>query len=203
MKLFIKNEDVRNKPGFKIYDCNGKDIYSVSIDHSVLGIKIDVFNFSSKRISKIRERGFYFNKTYKILTVDQKIKLILQIKGNGIFASIMGCPFTIQGDLLKKEFSILDENKTVIMDHKCKNNVSVYYELDIKSEDDEILCVCIALCIDTLLTINIKDAEKDFVFLVKDIFKDKNLLDGLRETFSSNKLDKCKNNSECEIIKED
>ncbi len=203
MKLFIKNEDVRNKPGFKIYDCDGNDIHSVSIDYTVLGIKIDVFNFHLKRISKIRERGFYFNRTYKILTGDQKIKLLLQVKGSSILATIIGCPFSIQGDLSKKEFSILDENKTVLMEHKCKKNVSTYYELDIKSEDYELLCVCIALCIDTLLTINIKDAGKDVIYLVKDIFKDKRVLDGLRETFSPNKLDGCKNNSECEIIKED
>ncbi len=180
MKLYIKNAYVQAVPGFEVYDKFNKKLYSIPVKHSALGIKMDMYNFNSKRISKIRQRGFAFNKTYSIYVDNKKVKLILKVEESKVTALIKGCSFLFCGDIIKKEFSILDEKKNIIMTQICKLN---YYELNIIEEKFDVLCICIALCIDTLLFIDKKDKEKNNDFFIKSIFEDKKILGGLKETF--------------------
>lgn len=200
MKLYIKNTYVQDKPGLIVYDDNENMKYSVPIEYSVLGMKMDIYNFNLKRISKIRQRGFSFNKTYNITAGNKKIKLILKVEENNVSAFIKGSPFIIYGDFIKKEFTIVNENKLIVMIQKCNHSIYNYYELDIKLKEYELLCLCIALCIDTLLFFDERGIEKSNISLAKYIIENKKMLGGLQETFSVNKL---KNNTECKILKED
>lgn len=189
MKLYIKNAYVRGMPGFEVYNEHEERIYSVPVGHSVLGIKMDLYNFDLKRISKIRQHGFTFNKTYNIHFDNKKTKLIFKIEENKITALIKGYPFSFCGDIVKKDFSILNEKKNLVMSQVCKFN---YYELNIIEEQFDILCICIALCIDTLLLIDEKNMKENNVFLIKDIFEEKKILGGLKETFSNETFNKIK-----------
>ncbi len=181
MKLYIKNAYIQQKPGFIVCNDFGKEKYSVLIEHSVLGMKLDLFNSNGKRASKIRQHGFSFNKTYNINAEEKKIKLILKVCENNISAFIKGYPINIVGDILKKEFSLLTEDKSIIMMHKY--NFKNYYELDIIKEDFELFSVCVSLCIETLLFFDKKKSQKNKDFFVEYILNNKKKFGLLPKTF--------------------
>lgn len=193
MRLYIKNAHVQEKPGLIVYNEMGEKVYSVSVEHSVLGLKLDVYNGLAKRVSKIRQHGFSFSKTYNITTRGKNIKFIFKVEENNVSAFVKGAAITLEGDVLKKVFSLLSENKSVIMTHKY--NLKNYYELDILQEDYELLSICIALCVESLLLFGEKKTKKDIAFFMNLILGNKELLGSLGETFSANmsKFDELKN----------
>ena len=184
MKLYIKSAYVQQKPGLIVYNDVGEKKYTVSIEHSVLGMKLDLRNADGKRVSKIRQHGFSFNKTYNINAGDKNLKLILKVDEDNISAFIKGYPIVIIGDILKKDFSLLSENKSVIMLHKY--NLKNYYELDILQENFELLAICVSLCVETLLFFDEKKSKKDKNFFTKYILTNKKMLGSLQETFWAN-----------------
>ncbi|MEI3541988.1 MAG: hypothetical protein V8P98_04195 [Acutalibacteraceae bacterium] len=184
MKLYIKSVYVQQRPGLIVYNDVGEKKYTVSIEHSVLGMKLDLHNADGKRVSKIRQHGFSFNKTYNISAGDKNLKLILKVDEDNISAFINGYPIVIAGDILKKDFSLLGESKSVIMLHKY--NLNHYYELDILRKDFELLSICVSLCIETLLFFDEKKSKKEKNFFTKYILNNKKVFGSLRETFSTN-----------------
>ncbi len=193
MRLYIKNTPVQEKPGLMVYNEKGEKVYSASVEHSVLGLKMDVFNVYSKRVSKIRQHAISLNKTYNITTRDKNIKFIFKAEEHGVSAFIKGAPITLEGDILKKTFSVLDEKKDIIMTHKY--DFKNYYELNIWRENFELLGICIALCVETLLFFGEKKTSKDMAFLINYIFGSNELRGSLQETFSTkmSKLNELKN----------
>ncbi len=191
MKLYIKSAQLQPRSGFVIYNSTGEEKYFVPVEHSVLGMKLDVNNALGKRVSKIRQHGFSFNKTYNISAGDRKFKLILKVQEDNVSAFIKGYAIAIVGDILKKEFSLINENKAVIMTHK--DNFKNYYELDILQDELELLSICVSLCIETLLLDDEKTGQNDGneAFFAKYILNNKKILGPIRETFSANvnKLD--------------
>lgn len=184
MKLYIKSANAQQKTGFIVYDDVGKKKYTVLLEHNVLGMKLDLYNSGEKRVSKIRQHDFSFNKTYNIIAGDKKLKFILKVEENNISAFIKGYPIVIVGDILKKDFSLLNENKSVIMMHKY--NSKNYYELDILLDEFELLSICVALCVETLLFLDEKKSKKDKYSFAKYILNNKKRLGSLQETFSAN-----------------
>ena len=62
-------------------------------------------------------------------------------------------------------------------------------------EDYELLSICIALCVESLLFFGEKKTQKDIAFFMNLILGNKELLGSLGETFSANmsKFDELKN----------
>lgn len=184
MKLYIKSAYVQQKPGLIVYNDVGEKKYTVLIEHSVLGMKLDLRSADGKRVSKIRQHGFSFNKTYNITADNKKLKLILRVDEDNISAFIKGYPIIIVGDILKKDFSLLSENKSVIMLHKY--NLKHYYELDILQENFELLAICVSLCVETLLFFDEKKSKKDKNFFMEYILNNKKMLGSFPEAVSAN-----------------
>ncbi len=116
--------------------------------------------------------------------MDKNLKLILKVDEDNISAFINGYQIVIAWDILKKDFSLLGESKSVIMLHKY--NLNHYYELDILRKDFELLSICVSLCIETLLFFDEKKSKKEKNFFTKYILNNKKVFGSLRETFSTN-----------------
>ena len=67
-----------------------------------------------------------------------------------------------------------------------KYDLKHYYELDILQENFELLSICVALCIETLLFFDEKKTKKDKNFFASYILNNKKMLGSLQETFSAN-----------------
>ena len=124
MKLYVKDSKGSNQSRFLIYDEFSNLKYKVAINKTSLTIKLDVFDINSNsRVAKIRKRDILFLKTYTVSCKENKIN----------------------------EFVSVKLRKSIIMEHKRKiNNGENYYEIDINDQNNELLCVCIALCIEIL-----------------------------------------------------
>ena len=64
---------------------------------------------------------------------------------------IYGINWFFRGDLLKKNFEIVNVDKSVVMRQiKYEKYNKSFYEIDINDTKNELLCICVALCVDIL-----------------------------------------------------
>lgn len=150
MKLYIQDSKDQNVSRFLIYDSLSKLKYRTSVEYAPLTVKMDVYD-NNHRVAKIRKRDILFLKTYTISALTKKIKVIGKISDSEIMFYINGINWFFAGEILKKDFSVVNVDNSIVMSHRAKwNSGKVYYELDVSDNQNELLCVCIALCIDML-----------------------------------------------------
>ncbi len=188
MKLYIKSSvDNGNYGKICIYDNLLKQKYCVDISHSVLGMKLDLYNENNKKVAKIRQRDIVFNKTYRISSSNRIIKVVAKFLETGPKFCIKGINWEFNGNLLKKDFRVIENSsKTEIMRQRIASSNIHGFELDIENIENEIICICIALCIDTLLINDLKESNP--MQYVKDFFKENNRLEDLQGSFSIKSL---------------
>lgn len=152
MKLYVKDSKGSNQSRFLIYDEFSNLKYKVSIEKTSLTIKLDLFDVSlNNRVAKIRKRDILFLKTYTVSCKEKKIKVIGKLSSSDINFYINGINWFFRGNILKKDFEVINVDKSIIMEHRRKiNNGENYYEIDIADQNNEVLCLCIALCIEIL-----------------------------------------------------
>ena len=152
MRLYIKDSKGDNRSRFLIFDELSNLQYKVSVEKTALTIKLDIFdNHSNNRVAKIRKRDILFLKTYTISCKDKKIKVIGKFSESDVNFYINGINWFFMGDILKKDFEVINVDKSVIMSHKQRvAEAEVYYEINVNDENNKLLCICIALCIEIL-----------------------------------------------------
>ncbi|MDP4119637.1 MAG: hypothetical protein Q8876_01065, partial [Bacillota bacterium] len=68
-----------------------------------------------------------------------------------------GISWHIRGDLLTKNYDIVDIDNSVIMSHCVRwGQFGDGYEINILSENREILCLCVAICLNHIQLAEIK-----------------------------------------------
>lgn len=156
MKLYISESYLENKRIFKISDELGNLKYSVSIGYSLLRAKINVYNINSKKVAKIMKCdvcGFsiFYVFCNKLLCNENKIKVITNLVNFKELLYIYGINWLFRGSLLNKNFEIINVDKSLVMRHKKKEQPGkTVYEVNISEEKNELLCICIALCVEIL-----------------------------------------------------
>ncbi|MDQ5983761.1 MAG: hypothetical protein RUMPE_00789 [Eubacteriales bacterium SKADARSKE-1] len=152
MKLYIKDSKDINFSRFLIFDELGNIRYRVSIEYTSLAAKLDVYDTNNKRIAKIRKRDIMSFTTYTVSCKKGKIKVIGKLTGEDPGFYINGINWYLNGCAPWHNFDIINVDKSIVMTHCMKwSQFGSNYELKINEEDKELLCVCISLCIDTLL----------------------------------------------------
>lgn len=159
MNLYIKDSKDSNSTRFLIFDELGKIKYKVSIEYTSLAVKLDVYDTYNKRIAKIRKRDIMSFNTYTISCKSGKIKVIGKLVGEKSNFYINGINWYFSGSVLWHNFDIINVDKSIVMTHCMKwGQFGSTYELNINEEEKELLCVCISICIDTLI-VNLEKAK--------------------------------------------
>ena len=129
MKLYIKDSKSDNQSRLLIYDELSNLKYKVSIEKTSLTIKLDIFDVNNNsRVAKIRKRDILFLKTYTVSCKGKKIKVIGKFSGSDINFYINGINWFFSGNILKKDFEVINVDKSIIMEHRRKlNNGENYY----------------------------------------------------------------------------
>ena len=157
---------MENNKRFLIFDALGTLKYTVSIEHASFGTKISVYDFKMKRVAKIRKRDVMSFSIFsifckKVLCNKRKIRLVVSRLNFKDFVYIAGINWFFSGSLLDKNFEIVNVDKSVVMRQTKNNNtLNAAYELDINEEQHEILCLCVALCVNILSAKPIKNTIK-------------------------------------------
>ena len=158
LKLYINDSKLKNDKRFLISDEKGNLKYTVSIDFTSSTLKMDIYDVSYKKVAKIRKRDILCFTIFTIscdesLLTNNKVRIVTNLLNVKDYFSMYGVNWLLRGDILSKNFELIDVDKSVVMYHKRNNYQSnMFYELDIfeKEEKNIILCICIALCIDIL-----------------------------------------------------
>ena len=159
MKLYIKDSKDDNSVRFLIFDELGNIKYKASIEYTSLAVKLDVYDIYNKRIAKIRKRDIISFNTYTVSCKQGKIKVIGKLKGENSGFYINGINWYFNGGAPWHNFDIINVDKSIVMTHCMKwGQFGSNYEIIINEEEKELLCVCISLCIDTLI-VNIEKAK--------------------------------------------
>lgn len=144
---------------FSILDKMGHLKYKVIVQHLPFIMNIDVYNMVGKKVAKIRQKNMLILCSYNIHTKNKSFKININLENPDADFKIKGLNWNFRGSIAQKTFSIIDsEGKNIMTQNVDVLEREKSYTLNIDDEHNCIPCLCIALCIDTILINTLKDA---------------------------------------------
>lgn len=158
MKLYIKEKVISIHNKFYIQDENHNNIYEVSNKVVTIGRKTTIKDMAEKELVYIEREPFKLVEDYyHIFINNEEIQLIKKFK---ILATKyqLSNGYSVEGDALKLNFTIYDENKNEIASIK-KNFISLpdKYEINIHTEKDFVLILAIL----AIIVNDVDDSQSD------------------------------------------
>jgi uncharacterized protein YxjI len=152
MKLYIKQKVFSLTDTFVIKDANENDYYIGRRKFFSFGANIDVYNRNDDIVANIQQKLFSLLPQYDInisngesFTVVKKFDFF---KSDFIFK---GIDLSIEGDFFSHNFTLYNGNQEIMTVSKQWLSWGDTYELDIVSDENEILCICAVIVIDMVL----------------------------------------------------
>lgn len=159
MIYYIKDSFSGASIRFSIFDKLGHLKYKVIVQHLPFIMNIDVYNMVGKKVAKIRQKNMLILLSYNVHTKSKSFKININLEKPDLNLKIKGLKWEFRGDVAQKNFSIVDfEGKTIMTQKVDCLEKEKSYTLNICDEHNCIPCLCIALCIDTILVDSLKDA---------------------------------------------
>ena len=159
MTCYIKDSFNGTSIRFSIFDKMGSLKYNVILQHLPFIMNIDIYDLLGKKVAKIRQKNMLVLCSYNIHTKNKSFKINISLEHPDTDFKIKGLRWKFKGSVAQKAFSIVDLEDKVIMTQRADFfERGKSYKLDIIDEYNCIPCLCIALCIDTILINDLKDA---------------------------------------------
>ena len=156
MKLFIKRDTSTKLSGFNVFDELAKLKYTVHYKKSGSVTKLCIEDTNNCQLGVIRR-----------IKVSGVCVYLISFKGKGSISTLINCNkdnfmcllygtnWRICGDIRTKNFSIIDVDKTAIaMQKRLFSNSTAAYELNIKSKENELAALAVAVCINLINTVD-------------------------------------------------
>ncbi|MCY1712946.1 LURP-one-related family protein [Caproiciproducens galactitolivorans] len=150
MKFFIK-QSTGTDALFTIIDTLGQSVYRVTGDSLAIGSKFYFIDGSANEAAKIVSLGLTASSKYTIFIHDKECARV-----NRSFTSqhhpvkIRGVKWHFRGDLMERSYDLINEDSAVVMTHgRCWNENGDCFAVDITNESDVLLCLCIAVILDS------------------------------------------------------
>ena len=153
MKYFIKRDVGANLEAFEIYDEKGAEKYLAEFSQSKRRRKI-LIHSASENFVKIRCLQLSNIIACNINAGGKKMRILLGVNRNELMCACSGVNWKICGNTVKKSFSILDVDNSVIAVQKRVFSGTESYELDVYAPSDELLSISAAVCINMLNTVD-------------------------------------------------
>lgn len=152
MKLFIRRSTDASGCLFVLYDESGNEKYKVFRKAFKLMpiASYRIADVTGDTAAKIRRLPFVGAKTFALKANRSRVNLVLLPTQQGVFATFYGNNWHVNGNIAAKNFSVIDVDKTEVFRHIRHSR---YGELEIFDEENELLCVAAAICINLLNTV--------------------------------------------------
>lgn len=150
MKLYIKQGEV-SWSSFLVFDKIGMVKYRVMCAHSSTGMCFRICNTNNLEIAKIKCKKLNFLSIYNIILSRSIINIIFTVGITKPVLHIIGTGLEFKGDIISKEFSLVKDSNIMMNHKKVWLQDRFYYELDLLDTRKEIECLCIAICVDSIL----------------------------------------------------
>lgn len=150
--VFLKRDISDAFSRYNVYDDRGDIKYEVIGKHSASGEKINILK-DGNIVTKIRDFDFLLLNSFSISAFGDTIGILVTRNSKGISATFRSISWRVRGDLLKKNFDIIDADNSLVCSISslpCENCTS--YKIEVFSENRELFCIASALCFDLLKT---------------------------------------------------
>lgn len=159
MTYYIKDSFNGTSIRFSIFDKMGNLKYKVLVQYLPFIMSIDVYNMLGQKVARIKQKNMIILYSYNIHTKSKSFKININLENPDADVKIKGMNWNFRGSVAQKTFTILDSDGREVMSQKADTlEKEISYMLNINDEANCIPCLCIALCVDTILTGNLKDA---------------------------------------------
>lgn len=152
MKLYIQEKLFTLKDKFNVKDELGADKYFIEGEFLSLGHKLHIQAMDGKELALIQEKILTFLPKFFILMNGNQVAEIVQkftlFKPKYV---VNGLNWTIAGDFLQHDYSILKDGKIIASIHKKWLSWGDCFEIDTQNDVDPVMVLAVVLAIDCVL----------------------------------------------------
>jgi len=150
MKLYIKQKVFSWRDRFTVKDESQRDRWFAQGEIFTLGRKLHVYDASGREVAFIRQKLLSFLPRYYIELGGMQYEFVKELTLLRPKYTIRNLDWTIGGNFLEHNYSVADSRGDVMRITKAWLSWGDFYELDIYDEQNELLCLCVALAIDCI-----------------------------------------------------
>lgn len=149
MRLYLKKDSTTQLSRFVVLDNLGKEVYFVlKRDDFHNGSRI-ITDINFNKLCSITSIPLPFMKAYTIKDSKDIVRLVFNKNINRFVCYYYGISWRFRGDIITKNFEIVDHDNTVLLTQKNNWNYSNDgFQIDILYEDRALLLLSSAVCID-------------------------------------------------------
>ncbi|WP_312694532.1 tubby C 2 [Caproiciproducens sp.] len=150
MKFYIK-QNTGTDALFTVIDALGQSVYSVTGDSLSIGSKVYLIDNNKNEAARIFSLGISALSKYAVFIDDkERARVTLNLTAAHHPVKFKGISWRFRGDLLTRSYDLIDVDSAVIMSHgRCWNENGDCFAVDIASESNVLLCLCIAVILDS------------------------------------------------------
>ena len=152
MKLYLKRELSGSDIAFTLYDESGREKYRVANAKTKLSTKLNlvVRTPQGELAAKIRRFPLAGMGAFVLRVGKAHITLVMTVTRRGAFAFFYGNNWHVLGDVGHKKLTVIDVDKTVILNHRRHAD---HCTLEYYSEENELYCVATSVCVNLINTV--------------------------------------------------
>ena len=152
MRLFLKRNTFDDSCCFTVFD-ESEEVKYVASHVSSMRIarhRLAVADSAGEVVAKIRRLPLVGTDTYVLKFQRRHVTFVTLPTPNGSRSFFYGSNWRVTGEILSKNFSIIDVDKTLLLAHRKHAD---YCELLIPDERNELFCVAMSVCVNLFNTI--------------------------------------------------
>lgn len=155
MKLFVKRDLSAPDAGFTVFDENGNPKYYAVFKNTRSSVKLRITDTDKNIVAKIHRMAIPAIFAFSMTACNKSARLMINPSKDIMQCYYYGLNWHINGDIISKNFSIIDVDNTCIATHKTSFcGKSDCFELEIFNNSNELFCVTTSICINLLNTVD-------------------------------------------------
>ncbi len=155
MDFFITRDLSDSHDSFVVYDNSGNICYKLAYKAKNASQKFYLLNSDNEKNGKIKIVPLPMLRAFSITADNRNIRLVVNVKNKKVFCYFYGIGWHVVGSLFTHSFDFLDvDNSVVATQTKSYSNGFNSYQLKVNRETSQHLCICAALCLDMITTVD-------------------------------------------------
>ena len=150
MKLYIKQKVFSWRDRFAVKDEAQQDRWFAQGEIFTLGRKLHIYYASGIEAAFVRQKLLSFLPRYFIEIGSNVYEFVKEFTLLRPKYTIRNLDWVIDGNFWEHDYTVADGGGEIMRISKAWLSWGDYYKLDINSEQDELLCLCVALAIDCI-----------------------------------------------------
>lgn len=152
MKLYIKQSVFSIGERFYVKDENGTDVYYVEGSFFEIPKKFKIYDMAGKQVASIEKQMFRLLERYNIEVPGRSVTLKREFTFFFKKFSLEGTNWQLEGDFFAHEYRLISGHNPIMSLSKHWFTWGDSYELDMAHEADALLCLCIVIAVDAVIS---------------------------------------------------